>query len=126
MPAQTPPLVTGNRGMTRETVLAGGIQLLGATAAAPLVPGVVQWTKARLQGRRGASPLQPYRELARLWRKSVVDPQGTGPIYRCAPSVVGAALFLACLLVPIAGHAPGWPVGHDALVLLGLLALARF
>jgi formate hydrogenlyase subunit 4 len=112
--------------MTRETALAGAVQLVGAIAVAPLVPGIAQWVKARLQGRRGASPLQPYRELARLWRKSVVDPQGTGPIYRCAPAVVAAGLLLACLLVPIAGHAPAWPVGHDALVLLGLLALARF
>jgi formate hydrogenlyase subunit 4 len=112
--------------MTRETAIAGVVQLLGATAAAPLLPGVTQWVKARLQGRRGASPLQPYRELARLWRKSVVDPQGTGPIYRSSPAAVAASLLLACLLVPIAGHAPAWPVGHDALVLLGLLALARF
>ena len=87
---------------------------------------MTQWAKARLQGRRGASPLQPYRELARLWRKSVVDPQGTGPVYRSSPAAVAASLLLACLLVPIAGHAPAWPVGHDALVLLGLLALARF
>jgi formate hydrogenlyase subunit 4 len=112
--------------MTRETAIAGVVQLLGAAAAAPLLPGVTQWAKARLQGRRGASPLQPYRELARLWRKSVVDPQGTGPIYRSAPAIVAASLLLACLLVPIAGHAPAWPVGHDAFVLLGLLALARF
>ena len=47
--------------MTRETAIAGVVQLLGATAAAPLLPGVTQWAKARLQGRRGASPLQPYR-----------------------------------------------------------------
>ena len=54
------------------------------TSAAPLLPGLTQWIKARLQGRRGATPLQPYRELARLWRKSVVDPEGTGPVYRSA------------------------------------------
>src|SRR4051812_42765101 len=112
--------------MTGETAVAGVIQLVGASVAAPLVPGVAQWAKARLQGRRGASPLQPYRELARLWRKSCVDPDGTGPIYRSAPAVVAASLLLACLLVPVAGHAPSWPVGHDALVLLGVLALARF
>jgi formate hydrogenlyase subunit 4 len=61
-----------------------------------------------------------------LWGKSVVDPEGTGPVYRSAPAIVAAVLALAGLLVPIAGHAPGWPVGHDALVLLGLLALGRF
>jgi formate hydrogenlyase subunit 4 len=32
----------------------------------------------------------------------------------------------AVLVVPVAEDAPGWGVGHDALVLLGLLALARF
>jgi formate hydrogenlyase subunit 4 len=109
-----------------QTVLAGLVQVVGTTVAAPLVPGLIQTIKARLQGRRGASPLQPYRELARLWRKSVVAPVGSGPVYRAAPSVVAGAVVLACLLVPVAGHAPDWPVGHDALVLFGLLALARF
>ena len=30
------------------------------------------------------------------------------------------------LLVPVAERAPNWGVGHDALALAGLLALARF
>jgi formate hydrogenlyase subunit 4 len=112
--------------VTGHDAIAGAIQLVGVVAAAPLLPGIAQWTKARLQGRRGASALQPYRELARLWRKSVVDPEGSGPIYRSAPAIVAASLVLAALLVPIAAHAPDWPVGHDAFVLIGLLALGRF
>jgi formate hydrogenlyase subunit 4 len=112
--------------MTARDSIAGAVQVCGIVVLAPLLPGLTQWTKARLQGRRGASPLQPYRELARLWRKSVVDPEGTGPVYRFAPAIVAATTALAGLLVPIAGHAPDWPVGHDALVLLGLLALGRF
>jgi formate hydrogenlyase subunit 4 len=52
--------------------------------------------------------------------------RGHRPVYRLAPAVVAASLALAGLLVPVAGHAPGWPVGHDALALIGLLALARF
>jgi formate hydrogenlyase subunit 4 len=112
--------------MSGRDLVAGGVQVAGIAVLAPLLPGVTQWVKARLQGRRGASPLQPYRELARLWRKSVVDPEGTGPVYRLAPAIVAGAIALAGLLVPIAGHAPDWPVGHDALVLLGLLALGRF
>ena len=112
--------------MSGQTALAGVVQVLGTTVAAPLVPGLTQTIKARAQGRRGASPLQPYRELARLWRKSVVAPAGSGPVYRAAPAVVLGAVALACLLVPVAGLAPGWPVGHDAFVLFGLLALARF
>lgn len=112
--------------MSGQAALAGLVQVLGASIAAPLIPGLTQTIKARLQGRRGASPLQPYRELARLFRKSVVDPVGSGPFYRAAPAVVVGAVVLACLLVPVAGRAPDWPVGHDAFVLFGLLALARF
>jgi formate hydrogenlyase subunit 4 len=112
--------------MSGRDAIAGAVELLGTLFVAPLLPGIVQWAKARLQGRRGASPLQPYRELRRLWHKSAVDPEGTGPIYRSAPAVVAATLALAGLLVPIAGRAPDWPVGHDALVLVGLLALGRF
>jgi formate hydrogenlyase subunit 4 len=111
--------------VSARDAIAGAIQVCGIVAIAPLLPGLTQWVKARLQGRRGASPLQPYRELARLWGKSVVDPEGTGPVYRFAPAIVAATVALAGLLVPIAGHAPDWPVGHDALVLLGLLALGR-
>ena len=109
-----------------ETVVAAAAQLLGGIVLAPLLPGLVQHWKARLQGRRGPTPLQPYRELRRLWGKSTVTPEGTSFLYRLAPSVVGAALIAAVLVVPAAAAAPSFGVGHDALLLLGLLALARF
>ncbi len=108
------------------TVLAAAIQVLGGLALAPLLPGAIQSLKARLQGRRGPSPLQPYRELRRLWGKSLADPQPTTLVYRLAPVLVAAATALALLLLPIGGLAPDWSLGNDALVVVGLLALARF
>jgi formate hydrogenlyase subunit 4 len=102
------------------------VQLVGGLVLAPLLPGLVQHWKARLQGRRGPSPLQPYRELRRLWGKSVVTVDGAGVVYRVAPAVAAAALATGVLLVPVAARTPGLGVGRDALVLLGLLALARF
>ena len=108
------------------SALAGAIQILGGLALAPLLPGTIQALKARLQGRRGPSPLQPYRQLRRLWGKTLVDPQPSTVVYRLAPCVVAAALILALFLVPIAGLSPNWPLGNDAIVLIGLLALARF
>jgi formate hydrogenlyase subunit 4 len=86
----------------------------------------VQHWKARLQGRRGPSPLQPYRELRRLWGKTAVSVEGTTVVYRLAPAVAAAGVAAAVLLVPVAERAPSFGVGHDALALLGLLALARF
>jgi len=106
--------------------LAAAIQVAGGLALASLLPGTVQAFKARLQGRRGPSPLQPYRELRRLWGKGLADPQPTTIVYRLAPCVVAAATALALLLIPIAGLSPDWRLGNDALVLVGLLALARF
>ena len=51
--------------------IAGALQIVGGMCLAPLLPGLVQTLKARLQGRRGPSPLQPYRELRRLWGKAI-------------------------------------------------------
>jgi formate hydrogenlyase subunit 4 len=101
------------------------LQLAGVVAA-PLLPGTIQALKARAQGRLGASPLQPYRTLKRLWGKSAVDPEGTGPVYRLAPAVVAASLLVALALLPIGGRGGSFGLGHDAFVLVGLLALARF
>ena len=70
-----------------SAVAAGAVQVAGVMLA-PLLPGTIQTLKARLQGRRGASPLQPYRVLRRLWGKSAVDPEGSGPIYRVAPALL--------------------------------------
>ena len=77
-------------------------------------------------GRRGPTPLQPYRELRRLWGKSAVEPEGSGLVYRLAPPLAAASLGVAVLLVPVAARAPGLGVGRDVLALIGLLALARF
>ena len=82
--------------------------------------------KARLQGRPGPSPLQPYRELRRLWGKSGVAPTPRTIVYELAPAVVAGSLLIALVMLPIGGRSPGWPVGNDALVLVGLLALGRF
>jgi formate hydrogenlyase subunit 4 len=101
-------------------------QVAGGLVLAPLLPGLVQHWKARLQGRRGPTPLQPYRELRRLWSKSAVDVEGAGIVYRLAPSLAAASMATAVLLVPVTADAARLGVGHDLLALLGLLALARF
>jgi len=102
------------------------MQLVGGFLLAPLLPGLIQHWKARLQGRRGPSPIQPYRELRRLWGKSTVTIEGASVVYRVAPAVATASLATALLLVPVAASAPSLVVGRDAFALLGLLALARF
>ncbi len=97
--------------------------LSAGTVLAPLLSGTIQTLKARMQGRRGPSPLQPYRELRRLWRKSRVAPAEASMVYRVAPPLVAACAVCAILVLPTGVDGP---LGHDVLVLVGLLALARF
>lgn len=111
--------------MSAATLIAGLIQVAGL-AGAPVMVGLIQQLKARLQGRRGPTLVQPYRELRRLWRKSGVAPEPRTIVYVLAPAVVAASSALGALLVPVGGRAPDWGLGNDALVLVGLLALARF
>jgi formate hydrogenlyase subunit 4 len=108
------------------STLAAAVEVVGGIALAPLLPGLVQHWKARLQGRRGPTPLQPYRELRRLWGKSAVSPEGTTAVYRLAPALAAASLAAAILVVPVAADGASLGLGHDALVVPGLLALARF
>ena len=94
-------------------------------AAAPLVVGVVRWLKARMLGRRGASPLQPLRDLEKLLRKTPVLAENASWISRAAPYVAAGAALAALAVVP--GFARGMalaPLG-DLLVVAGLLALGR-
>ena len=95
-------------------------------ALGPLVTGIIQKLKARLQCRQGASTFQPYRDLAKLLRKSTVQADTASGLYRSIPVLVLAATLAAASMVPVArAGPPGFPLG-DALMLLGLLALARF
>jgi len=111
--------------MTGPTIAAASVQVAGLVLA-PALPGIIQQAKAKLQGRPGPSPLQPYRELRRLWRKSVVNVDGSTFIYRLAPATISACAVIGVMLVPVAGHSLRWPLGADAIVLVGVLALARF
>lgn len=107
------------------------VLLVGAGAVfAPACTGLIQTIKARLQGRRGPSPLQPYRELRRLSGKSTVDPEGSSVIYRLAPAVAVAAVgcglaVVATAIVPSTIPLAS-PLGRDFLLVIGLLVLARF
>ena len=97
-------------------------------AAAPLVTGLVQKGKARLQCRRGASVVQPYRDLAKLLRKGTVQADTATPFFRAIPVLVLAATVTAAAMLPVVWaptEAAALPLG-DAILLVALLALARF
>ena len=93
----------------------------------PLVTGIIQKLKARLQCRQGAGVLQPYRDLAKLLRKGTVQADTASGFFRVdsgARARGHGGRGARCVPVVRAGP-PAVPLG-DAILLLGLLALARF
>ena len=93
---------------------------------APLLPGIAAKTRARLTGRRGAPVLQPYRALARLWRKGVVYSRDTSWIFRVAPIALVATAAFAAFLVPLDGQRAMLSFSGDFVAFAYLLALGRF
>jgi len=94
-------------------------------AAAPLLVGVVRWLKSRLMGRRGAHPLQPWRDILKLLRKRPVLADGASIVSRTTPYLALGATLLAILLVPSFAFGMLLAPMADLLLIGGLLALAR-
>lgn len=94
-------------------------------AAAPLLTGVVNKLKARLNGRFGPGILQQYYELFRLAGKETVYSSVAGYITRIAPVIVCCTTIFAVLLLPLGRAAPVSFPG-DVILFAYLLALGRY
>ena len=93
---------------------------------APLLPGLITKVKAWVAGRRGPPVLQLYYDLARLWRKSVVLSTLASPGFVAGPAVAWVAVLGAALLMPLGPAGGALSFKGDVLLLIYLLAVARF
>jgi len=101
------------------------VQAVFVLLLAPLITGFNRAFKARVQTRRGPSLFQPYRDLHKLLRKSMVIPDTASWIFSATPYVLFVTTLLASLLIPtISARAPLSLGGVLAVVYL--LALGRF
>ena len=108
------------------TVLDFGLRLALWLLLAPLLPGLINKVKAWVAGRRGPPVLQLYYDLARLWKKGVVLSTLASPGFIIAPAVAWVALVGAALLLPLGPAGTSLSFHGDVLLLIYLLALARF
>jgi formate hydrogenlyase subunit 4 len=108
------------------SLLVQGVQMSLVLLAAPLLTGAVRKVKARWQRRRGASVLQPYRDLRRLLGKDVVLAENASWLFRTAPYLIFAFTWVAASLVPTfaAGLIFSWT--GDLIAIIALLGAARF
>jgi formate hydrogenlyase subunit 4 len=102
------------------------LEMILLVLAGPIVTGTIQKMKARLQCRQGADVLQPYRDLTKLLRKGTVQADTASGFFRSIPVLVLAATAATGALVPVLRVGPPVVPLGDAILLLGLLALARF
>jgi len=103
------------------------LQVLTVAVAAPGISGVIARIEARLQGRIGPRILQPYYDLAKLFRKEALAPDGATWVFLVAPVVAVAAYLTVPLLIPVL-TTYGLPLGYMGDILGGgfMLSLASF
>jgi formate hydrogenlyase subunit 4 len=103
------------------------LQVITIVAAAPGVSGVISRVEARLQGRRGPRVLQPYYDLAKLFRKEALAPEGASWVFLAAPLAAFTCYLTVPLLIPVLTSYP-LPLGYMGDILGGgfILSLAGF
>ena len=92
---------------------------------APLLPGLINRTKAVFAGRRGQPLLQLYYDLWKLLHKGAVYSRTTSWVFRAGPMVGLACVATAAMIVPLGSAAPLSFAG-DLVLLAYLLGLMRF
>jgi formate hydrogenlyase subunit 4 len=102
------------------------LQPLAALALAPLVPGIINRTKAFFAGRQGQPLLQAYYDLAKLLQKSAVYSRTTSWVFRAGPIVGLAAVLTALAVVPLGGAPALLHFPCDLIFMAYLLGLMRF
>jgi formate hydrogenlyase subunit 4 len=99
------------------------LQVLTVALGAPGVTGVIARVEARLQGRRGPRILQPYYDLAKLFRKEALAPEQASWFFLAAPLIAVTCYLTIPLLTSY-----GLSLGYMGDILGGgfLLSLASF
>ncbi len=93
---------------------------------APLVQGVIKHTKAWMQGRKGPSVWQPYRELRKYFRKGTVLSDQSSLVTTVVPYLQLALVFMAAMMLPVVTAASHTLLASsDIFLFIYLLGFAR-
>ena len=102
------------------------IHISTALILAPLLPGVINRTKARVAGRVGAPILQLYFDLWKLLHKGAVYSRTTTWVFRAGPLIGLAAVLGALLLTPFGKSGAVLAFDGDLVLFAYWLGLMRF
>jgi formate hydrogenlyase subunit 4 len=107
-------------------VLAAVAQVLAVGLGAPLLIGLLRTAKARLAGRPGPRPLQPYADLRKLLAKRPVVSSTTSWIFRVTPYIQVATMLVGALVVPILVRHPVLAFAGNIILLMYVFLLGTF
>ncbi len=102
------------------------VYVLLGLAAAPLLPGVINRTKAWVAGRTGPPLLQLYYDLWKFLHKGAVYSRTTTWLFRAGPIVGLASVLVAVALTPFGGAPALVAFPCDLILFAYLLGLHRF
>ncbi|RJP40842.1 MAG: hydrogenase [Desulfobacteraceae bacterium] len=109
--------------MTDLSVLLGPISAL---VLAPLIPGIINRTKAVVAGRTGQSLLQLYADLLRLFRKGAVYSRTTSWVFKAGPVAGLSCMAVSLAMLPLGGVPGAMAFTGDLIVMVYLMGLSRF
>lgn len=104
-------------------ILATLLQALFVLLIAPFASGMVRFCKARLQGRKGASPFLPYYTFATLLKKETVISNAASWIFRAVPFVVLSTAVTLAFILPLLFVGGKLASMSDFLVVAGILII---
>jgi len=108
------------------SVVAAIVHLAVVGLGAPLLVGVLRTLKARLVGRRGAPPWQPYADLWKLLGKEAVISTSTSWIFRVTPYILVATMLVVALVIPVVVAHPPLAFAGNIILVMYLFLLGTF
>jgi len=102
------------------------VNIMLAIILAPLLPGVINRTKAIFAGRRGQPLLQVYFDLWKLMQKGAVYSRTTTWLFRAGPVIGLSAILAAILLVPLGAAESAISFKGDLILFAYLFGIMRF
>lgn len=92
----------------------------------PLGVGIIRKIKAKLQNRRGASIVQPYKDLWKLLHKDETISSDASWIFKFAPYIVFTVTLAAAAGIPLFLSVPLIPGVNDMLLVVYTLGIGTF
>ena len=101
------------------------LQAILMIALAPLFTGVIRKLKALMQHRIGCSVLQPYRDLAKLFKKDETVSDDASYLFRLIPYICFGSMLALAFIIPFFFSETAFPYA-DLITMVYIFTLYRF